>query len=238
MTIDIQRPSHLVLIRHAESARNQAKPKGAVYFADEEARRTVKGIPDHDIELTPEGIRQAQESGPGIRSDYGTPDYWYHSGYKRTVQTTNGLLAAYSPEERAQIQVRHHLFLRERDPGYAYDMTEAEAEAAFPWLKEYWQTKGGFFARPPGGESLADVVNRVHDFINMLFRDRAGMKVFVTMHGGTLRCFRYLLERWDYKQAVKWAPGQQPENCGVTHYEFDPELGRLVLREYNKVYWT
>ena len=35
--------------------------------------------------------------------------------------------------------------------------TKEEAEKSFPWLREYWETFGGFFARPPGGESLADV---------------------------------------------------------------------------------
>ena len=28
--------------------------------------------------------------------------------------------------------------------------------------------------------------------------------VAVVTHGGTLRCFRYLLERWDYEQATTW----------------------------------
>ena len=103
-----------------------------------------------------------------------------------------------------------NLFVRERDPGFTYDMTEAEAEAAFPWLSEYWQTFGSFFARPPGGESLADVVGRVHTFLNTLFRDRAGQKVMVVTHGGTIRCFRFALERWGYEQASRWSTTRRP----------------------------
>ena len=53
-------------------------------------------------------------------------------------------------------------------------------------------------ARPPGGESLADVVARVHTFLGTLFRDRGGQKILVVTHGGTIRCFRFLLERWGY----------------------------------------
>lgn len=237
MTTQAARPSMLLLIRHAQSMRNEAKPKGEVYFADKEARRMVEGIPDHEISLTSEGIRQAKETGEAVRQRFGVPDYLYHSGYARTIQTADGLLAAYSEAERRNIEVRHHLFLRERDSGYAYDMTQAEAEAAFPWLQAYWKTHGGFFARPPGGESLADVVKRVYAFLNMLFRDRSGKKVFVVMHGGTLRCFRYILERWTYDQALAWPSGENPHNCGLTYYEFDPEKGRLVLREYNTVCW-
>lgn len=129
------------------------------------------------------------------------------------------------------------MFIRERDPGYTYDMTVDEAEAAYPWLRDYWKMTGGFLARPVGGESLADVTTRVHTFLSSIFRDRAGQNVFVATHGGTLRCFRYLLERWDYAKAEHQPSGQSPENCGVTVYEYDEFVGRLVLRSYNQVYW-
>jgi hypothetical protein len=48
------------------------------------------------------------------------------------------LLAAYPEEERKSMRVRHHLFLRERDAGWTYDMNTTEAETAFPWLHDYW----------------------------------------------------------------------------------------------------
>jgi broad specificity phosphatase PhoE len=165
-------------------------------------------------------------------------DYVYTSGYKRTVETADGLLAAYSDTERAQMKVRMNLFLRERDPGHAYDMTEAEAEAAFPWLNDYWRTFGGFMARPPGSESLADVVGRVHRFLDTLFRDRPGQKILVVTHGGTIRCLRFALERWSYEQAERWPPGQIPVNGGVTTYRYAPDAGRLVLEDDNQVHWT
>lgn len=117
-------------------------------------------------------------------------------------------------------------------------MTTEEAEVAFPWMHEYWNTFGGFLARPPGGESLADVVNRVYTFLSMLFRDRAGTDVLVVTHGGTLRCFRYLLDRWTYDQALAWNGEPKPDNCSVTTYKFDSDVERLVLGEANKVFWT
>jgi broad specificity phosphatase PhoE len=235
--VPVRRPALLVIVRHAESARNQAK-KGSVYFADDAARRVVRGTPDHLIELTPDGHQQAAQTGTAIREKFGVFDYVYTSGYARTEQTADGILAAYSPEERARMQLRHNIFIRERDPGFAYDMTQSEAEAAFPWLAEYWRTFGGFMARPPGGESLADVVARVHMFLNTIFRDRAGQKIMVVTHGGTIRCFRILLERWGYEQAERWPPGQTPANCGVTVYRCADAGDRLELAEYNHVYWT
>lgn len=231
-----KRPTQLIFIRHAESARNKAK-KGATYFADEEARRTVKGIPDHKVPLTEAGVIQAQKTGVYLREKFGTPDFIYHSGYTRTEQTLEGILAAFSEEEISKIEVSMNQFIRERDPGYTYEMTTEEAEGAFPWLKEHWDTFGGFFARPPGGESMSDVSQRVYSFINMLFRDRAEKKIWVVLHGGTLRSVRFLLERWDYERAIHWPAGSLPENCGITVYDFDEAAGRLVLREYNTVCW-
>jgi probable phosphoglycerate mutase len=233
----VQRPALLVIVRHAESARNQAK-KDNVYFADDAARRVVQGTPDHLIELTPDGHEQAIETGAAIRERFGSFDYVYTSGYARTEQTADGILSAYSAEELARMRRRMNIFIRERDPGFTYDMTEQEAEAAFPWLNEYWRTFGGFMARPPGGESLADVVGRVHTFLDTLFRDRAGQKVLVVTHGGTIRCLRFALERWNYQQAERWPPGQSPANCGVTVYRVADGGDRLELAEYNKVYWT
>jgi probable phosphoglycerate mutase len=216
--------------------RNEAK-KGSVYFADDDARNRIRGIPDYKVPLTYRGREQARQTGLKLREFYETPDYLYHSGYTRTIETTEGILAAYAPKEREQIKLRENPFIRERDPGYAYDMTQTEAEENFPWLQEHWHTFGGFFARPPGGESLSDVANRVYTFLNMLFRDRAGQNVFVVTHGGTLRAFRFLLERWDYDRALHWPDGHAPQNCGVTDYEYDPPTGRLILPKYDTVHW-
>ena len=62
-------------------------------------------------------MRQARDTGTLLRTTFGGFDYLYHSGYQRTIQTAEGILSAYPPEERAQIRVRHNLFLREREAG-------------------------------------------------------------------------------------------------------------------------
>lgn len=233
----IDKPVQLILIRHAESARNKAK-KGETFFADEEARKTVKGIPDHEIPLTDHGLDQARQTGVYLRDRFGPPDYVYHSGYRRTIETAENVLNAFTQLEQDKIHVRMNPFIRERDPGYTYDMTAAEAKKHFPWLEDYWKTFGGFMARPPGGESLCDVAQRVRMFYDSLKIHRPGQKVWVFSHGGTIRSLRFVLERWHYRHALKWAPGQSPKNCGITLYEHDASIGRLVMREYNTVAWT
>ena len=231
----MQRPALLVIVRHAESVRNQIK-KDTIYFADDAARRVVRGTPDHLIELTEAGHEQARQSGQAIREQHGVFDCVYTSGYTRTEETATGLLSAYTDAERKDTDVRMNLFIRERDPGYTYDMTEAEAIAHFPWIEEYWQTFGWFFSRPPGGESLADVVTRVDTFLTSLYREQAGKRVLLVTHGGTIRCLRFVLERWEYAQAARMLT-HPPANCGVTTYVPNGD-GDLTLEEYNRVYWT
>ncbi|MFO0862352.1 MAG: histidine phosphatase family protein [Candidatus Saccharibacteria bacterium] len=232
----MNRPKQIILVRHAESARNKAKyGKGTTYFADEYARRDIKGIPDYEIPLTKEGEAHAVATGKYLRDRFGTFDYIYHSGYKRTKDTLENMLLAYTDEEREQMKIRHDAFIRERDPGFTYDMTEEEATKAFPWLQEYWDTYGGFFAYPPGGESIAKMTERVYQFIGMLFDRRANQKVLIVTHGGTIRAFRFLLERWSYERAITWPSGTEPKNCGITVYDYNTEEHRLVLSEYNTV---
>ena len=232
------RPAKLVIIRHAESMRNVAK-KGTTYFADEYARSNsgVDGVPDHKIEITSTGWEQSRRTGLAIREKFGTFDYIYTSGYVRTEQTLEGILEAYTPEERASTQIRRNIFLRERDPGHTYNMTEEEANLYFPYLKEYWETFGGFLATPPGGESLAKMMERVRLFLNMIFERRAGQKVLIIPHGGTIRCIRATLEHWDYDRATSWPSGESPKNCGVTTYDFDSRRQRLELSGYNTIYY-
>ena len=230
------RPSLLVFVRHAESLRNKLKGGNTYFPDDDDAWMSIKGIPDNKIPITPEGGLRARKTGVILRERFGIFDYAYQSGYLRTVQTLDEMLEAYPPKERALIKVRMNAFIREREPGYTYDLTKKQVNKRYPWFQEYWETFGGFLARPVGGESLAEVAERVYLFLNMLFRDRKGKKVLVVTHGGTLRCIRFLLEHWDYDQALKWPKGQSPANCGVTVYEYDQAEGRLVLREYNTVY--
>lgn len=210
-------PELLVLVRHAESERNVAK-KGNVFFTDDEQRRALRSVADHRVPLTELGHRQAEATGRELQARYGRFDAVYHSGYLRTRQTLEGILTAWPEAQRAALAPTHDLFLRERDTGFGWDMTTAEAEAAFPYLQEYWRTVGPFFARPPGGESVAQVCERVRLFLDRVERDHGGERVLVVTHGVTLRAFRYLLEGWDYDQMERNLRDHAPRNASFTAY--------------------
>jgi broad specificity phosphatase PhoE len=230
------RPALLVLVRHGQSLRNIAKKRNR-FFLDDEARKPIRGIPDHLIGITETGRRQALETGVALRDRFGPFDQIYHSGYRRTIETTDAILEAYPPEVRTSMRVRHHLFIRERDQGHAYDMTDAEAAGAFPWLQDYWTMFGPFFARPPGGESLAQVCERVYAFLQKLGRTMGGKRVLIVSHAGTMWCFRYVLERWTYEEAEHRFQTESIPNCSVTWYEPEPP-SRLALRGTGVTYWT
>lgn len=232
----MNRPSQLVLIRHGQSLRNEAI-KHQVYFPDLESMEPVKGIPDQKIPLTEKGISQARQTGLALREKFSQPDYVYHSGYERTIQTMDGILQAFSADERQKIKIRMNQFIYERRPGYTYDMTKAEVDQHFPWFESHYAMTRGYFAEPPGGESMADVVGRVYNFVNMLFRDRTGQKVWVILHGGTLKAMRFILERWTFDEGARWPEGQSPKNCSVTHYDYSQAEERLILRGHNLVFW-
>lgn len=232
----MNRPALLVLVRHGQSQRNVVKKRNR-YYLDDESRRSVKGVPDHLIALTDEGRRQAEETGRALRDTFGAFDYVFHSGYTRTIETAEQLLAAYPEDERARMVVRHHLFIRERDGGHTYDMTDAEAAAAFPWLQEYWTTFGPFFSRPPGGESLAQVCERVYAFLQKMARTMAGRRVLVVSHGGTIWCLRYVLEGWSYEEAARRFNAEPMRNCAVTSYRMDESRKRLQLEDAGRVWW-
>lgn len=219
-------PELLVVVRHAESARNVAK--GAhVFYPNEEARRPLEGIGDHDIGLSAPGEEQARTLGDELCRQFERFDLVIHSGYRRARDTAAALLEAWPAEARSAIEVREHVFLRERDTGYTFNMTEPEARDAFPWLQEYWSTTGPFFGRPPGGESLADVAVRVGLFFQMREADLAGRRVLLVTHAGTQRIIRYLVEgRTHGDEPERWRNEPAPN----AHYVvYRARAGRLEL---------
>jgi broad specificity phosphatase PhoE len=231
----LQPPSLLVLVRHAESAHNAAQHDG--HYLCEDAPSDLRETGDHRLPLTPAGVQQARATGVALRTRFGAFDHVFTSGFVRTTETARELLSAYSSAELKGTAERAEILLRERDRGYLHYLTRREAEAAFPWLERYWQIQGDVLSRPPGGESLADVVARVSMFVDRLARQCAGRRVLVVTHSGTVRSFRYLLEGWECHEAEE-LPTEAPRNCGITVYQPDASTGVLRLVEYNTVYST
>jgi probable phosphoglycerate mutase len=226
-------PDRIVIVRHAESLRNAVR-RGR-FFKDEEEKAKVGALANHDIPITARGEAQAAATGLALRKKFGVPDAVYHSGYRRTIQTTEGLLAAYPDRERGAIPVHEHIFLRERDSGYTYDMTEEEAERSFPFLTRHWGTFGQFFAMPIGGESLARAAERVYHLLREIRESHDGGTVMLVTHGGIVLALRYWLE--GLALADLGDKFVSARNCGVTVYERRDD-GRYALAEYDTVLYA
>lgn len=72
--------------------------------------------------------------------------------------------------------------------------------------KQYDKWHRGFDIRPPGGESFADVENRVRQFLNDLFGfvKKEKVNVAISAHGNSIRLVRKILEKASKEEAVKW----------------------------------
>lgn len=231
----LRKPTLIILIRHAESARNKIKG-GKRYFTVEhaEARQLIRGLSDRSIPITEKGKRQAELTGHYLREQFGRPHAIYHSGYRRTKETLQAILGSWTDREQAKIQIASSNLLREREVGYTWDLTEEEVRRHFPYYEEYLKIFGEYDAAPPGGESLANVAERLDNFIDSHFELEAGRKIFIVCHGGIIKCFRSILEKWD---PDNWPDIDDPEDCGITVYRYEILTNRLRLVEYNTTAW-
>jgi|SRR5579872_483982 len=232
----MDKPALIVWLRHAESLRNKVK-KDNIYLPENDTALLVKGMPDHQVPITSFGKKQCLITGVDLRKEFGLFDVVYDSGYLRTRETREGVMSAYHPEERQQIKFRESYLLRERDAGYTHDMTTEEVNRHFPFFPEHWAKEGPFYARPVGGESKSDLCQRVYIFNGMMFRHRAGQKVLIFSHGGTIMANRFNLEGWNADEFVRRSKEEAPGNCSITVYEYSPKSNKLELVVANKMYW-
>lgn len=191
-----RRPRSIILVRHGESLGNV--DVGA-----------YSRIPDNQMELTPEGERQANETGRQLA---------------QVIKETENIIAFVSPYKRTQDtfacinsqlgdRVKRIICdpdIREQDFGN-YQNPEVMKQSA-----EERKKFGRFFYRFPNGESGADVYTRMELFMTSLFRhmdltSRARHDVvLIVTHGITMRMFMMRFLRWtveEYEQV--WNPG----NC-------------------------
>lgn len=180
----------IILIRHAQSEGNLNRDVHQI-------------IPDHRVQLTPEGRKQALDAGRRLRAMLKPDDTirLYTSPYRRTRETTEGLLASLtesseetgpSPFSRESIIVREEPRLREQDFGN-FQPCSAEMERMWQERADY----GHFFYRIPNGESAADAYDRISGFNDSIWRsfeedDFPSVLILVT-HGLMTRVF---LMRW------------------------------------------
>lgn len=228
-------PKKLVLIRHAESERNKAL-NGALFLNDPTLFEQVGKVPDHKIGITEYGWKQAKEVSKKIVTLF-QPDIIFHSGYRRTKETAEGILSEYKKDK---LLIKENLSIREREGGYTHTMMENEKEQQFPYLQTYWDVVGGLFARPIGGESLMDVIEqRLKPFLKEIFEEYPEQTIFLVTHGRVIQCLRFILDEMTWEEMEDFLNKKEntPINCSVTVYGLNEDKTKLKLESWNEVFW-
>lgn len=164
--------NYLVLLRHGESVWNQ------------ENRFT--GFTD--VDLSDKGVEEAKEAGRSL--SHIKFDLVFTSTLKRAFRTAELALA----EAGQKHDLIRHDDLRERDYGDLTGLNKDEMrkkygeEQVHVWRRSY-------DVRPPGGESLKDVVARVTPYFDTHIKPRLdeGKNVLIAAHGNTLRAMLIIL---------------------------------------------
>jgi 2,3-bisphosphoglycerate-dependent phosphoglycerate mutase len=203
------------LVRHGESLGNL---NGQAY----------RQFGDHNVPLSEWGYRQALEAGQAIAThleqmqmERGKKLRIWYSPFLRTRQSKDALLETL-PVELVD-NVSEDYLLREQDFGLFTEIYDhAEQKQKFPDEFEKWarlrNTSGKFYARPPDGESRADVAQRVRLFLQTVMHDaeRGNDTVVIVGHGVTNRAF----EMNFLHRPVEWFEhSDNPGNSDVTLIE-------------------
>ena len=171
-----------------------------------------------DVDLSPEGRRQAQLLGERLAPDKICAAYC--SPMRRTVDTARLIASQFGlePEQRDG--------LRELSHGRWEGMRRADVEAQFGDEYAAWEMDPFTFA-PEGGESGLSVLARALPVIREIVVKHAGLNVLVVSHKATIRLLISSLLGFDAR-GYRDRLDQQPACLNVLDFK-DPVRARLML---------
>jgi broad specificity phosphatase PhoE len=215
------KPKRIILVRHGESEAN-------VDFS------VLQKKPDFAINLTQKGREQALETGPLIAISANETkhpslcdkyDCWFYvSPYYRTRQTKDEIIKAFKPD---RIKVIEDPRLREQE--HTPRVMKGEYDRAS--VEQERDDYGHFYYQFEGGESCANVYDRISDFLGTLYRDfekdNFPSTCCIVSHGMTNRVFlmrllKLTVEEFEFLR--------NPTNCGIYTLNIQPN-GKYALAE-------
>lgn len=173
--------AQLIAVRHGESTANAVFARAV---ATGDAELSVSEGVDAQVRLSALGERQAAALGQWLAALPAgeQPELVVCSPYVRAVRTWQVMRAeagaagaSYGP---ALVDER----LRDREMGVLELMTPPAVRAYAAVEADRRERVGEWYYRPPGGESSADVVLRIRDFLTELGAGAAGRRVLVVAH--------------------------------------------------------
>jgi broad specificity phosphatase PhoE len=194
------------IVRHGESVWNSAG--------------RIQGQQDPD--LSPRGVEQS-ESAASKLSNLGLQAV--HSSDLLRARRTAEIIAL-----GCGLSGRHATSpaLREACLGEWEGKTVAELESEYPELLARWMTDSAG-NRPPGGESLEALQDRVVSYVVSTVTASLGSAIVVVTHGGPIKAVvTHVLGA-----GVAAFPGMRTDNCGITTVRYDAARSRFVLVGFN-----
>ena len=158
--------TRLWLIRHA--------------LVEENARAILYGT--MDVEVCPATLLEQAPMYRALAERLPHPAAWKVTPLSRTRRTAEAIFAAGYP--RAEPEVEPDLI--EQDLGEWQGLPHAELPPLLTLPKHaFWPLAG--HERPPGGETMANVIRRVGAALERIAARHAGEDVIVISHGGSIR---------------------------------------------------
>ncbi len=149
-------------------------------LVDENARAILYGR--LDVELCPTTLIEQQPMYAALARRLPRPARWVITPASRTRRTAEAIFAAGYP--RAELEVAPDL--AEQHLGEWQGLAHAELPSRLTLPKHAFWPLGGQ-ERPPGGESVADVIRRVGAAMERLATAHPGQELVLVGHGGAIR---------------------------------------------------
>jgi alpha-ribazole phosphatase len=196
-------PTSFWLIRHAA--------------VEEDARAYLYGI--MDVDLCPHTMVAQAPAYQALAGRLPRPARWLVTPLSRTVRTAEAILRAGYPAVPLVVETA----LIEQDLGEWQGLPHADLP---PRLRRpahaFWPLAGD--ERPPGGESMAQVVLRVGQALERLALEHPGRHVVAVTHGGAIRAAVAHALRVSADNALHLSV----HNLSLTRLERHPEGWRVV----------
>jgi broad specificity phosphatase PhoE len=149
-------------------------------MVDENARAMLYGI--MDVPLCETSLLEQAPMYRALAARLPRPACWKVTPLSRTRRTAAAIFTAGYPHVEPEVEPD----MIEQSLGQWQGLPHAELPARLTLPKHaFWPLAGR--ERPPGGESLVDVIGRVGTVLERLARRHQGEDVIVVSHGGAIR---------------------------------------------------
>lgn len=177
-------------------------------------------IGDANVKCTTIGLQTAQDAGKFIGHKFLLQSLLYCSPYLRCKQTLHAIIDGSNAISHGNIpRIFEDPRLRESEFGYNKEEEDIASE------KSIRNQHGMFYYRYHGGESPADVYDRISTFLETMMRQivrKRTKSVLVVSHGITIRCFAM---RFMHLTVEQFNRIKNPSHCEILTIA---PLGRLM----------